>query len=219
MGRPAMYRAMNAPDLSRLESLQIETVLAGATLTALRPRFDRLAARHENGTAPRAVSAFNLFQTPASVAARLVGVLDLKPGARVLEPSAGLGRIIEALPKYCGDVVAVEIAASVSAELFRRDWMGVTLLQRDFLTCTPAELGLFDAVAMNPPFHMRADIRHILHAITFLKPGGRLAALCLDTHHREKALRHRAATWEQLPETTFAKEGTHVRTVLATFTA
>ena len=29
---------------------------------------------------------------------------------------------------------------------------------------------------LNPPFHLRADIRHVLHAMQFLKPGGKLAA-------------------------------------------
>lgn len=209
---------MKPIDLSRLEALQIETVLAGATLAALRPRFDRLAARHENGVAPRAVSAFNLFQTPAEIARRLVESADVRPGMRVLEPSVGLGRLLDALPAGC-EVVAVEHAPQIAAEVFRQDRAGVRLLQRDFLTCTLEELGTFDRVIMNPPFHMRADVRHILHALTFLKPGGKCAALCLDTHHREKALRSLASSWEHLPETTFAKEGTRVRTVLATFTA
>lgn len=207
---------MKPINLSRLEALQIETVLAGASLAAMRPRFERLATRHENGTAPRAVSAFNLFQTPAEVARRLVEAADVRPGMRVLEPEAGLGRILDALPAGC-DVTAVELAPQIAGELFRQNREGVTLLQRDFLTCTPAELGLFDRIVMNPPFHLRADVRHILHALTFLKPGGRCAALCLDTHQRETALCHLAATWENLPESTFAKEGTRVRTVLATF--
>ena len=92
------------------------------------------------------------------------------------------------------------------------------ILQRDFLTCTAAELGTFDAVAMNPPFHLRADVRHILHALEFLKPGGHLAALCLDTHHRATALRPLAATWEPVPAGVFGKEGTSVSTILASFT-
>ena len=67
---------------------------------------------------------------------------------------------------------------------------------------------------MNPPFHMRADIAHILHALQFLCPGGTLAALCLDTYHREHALKHLSTTWEKLPAGTFRAEGTNVATVL-----
>lgn len=203
--------------LDRLRGLQINTILAGANMDAMRERFDKLGNRHEDGTAPRAVSAFNLFQTPPELAARMVGLLDLNRGCRVLEPSAGLGRILDALAPFApSEVVAVESAPACAGELFRQERGGVTIKQRDFLACTPAEFSLFDAVAMNPPFHMRADIRHIQHALTFLKPGGILAALCLDTHHRETALRPLSATWQPLDESTFAKEGTRVRTVLLT---
>lgn len=209
---------MNGDALSRLRDLQLENDGHGALMAQMRPRFQRMADRHENGTAPRAVSAFQLFQTPAEVARRLVDALALRPGARVLEPSAGLGRILDALRGWAYEVVAVEVAAACTGELFRQDRPGLRILQRDFLTCTPEDLGLFDAVAMNPPFHMRADIRHILHARTFLRPGGTLAAICFDTEQRRKALRPIAATWEELPPETFAKEGTHVAAVLLTIT-
>jgi hypothetical protein len=49
-----------------------------------------------------------------------------------------------------------------------------------------------------------------------LAPGGTLAALCLDTPHREKALRHRCATWERIPAGAFKSEGTQVPTILLT---
>ena len=223
---------MNATTFNRLHGLRQENDAAGFALDEMRPRFDRLANRHENGTAPRAVSAFQLFQTPPDLAARLVSALGTIPdGGRILEPSAGLGRILDALqcsggvsPSSGGhrpplQITAVEMAANIAGELFRQDRPGVKLVQRDFLACTVAELGQFDDVAMNPPFHLRADVRHILHARQFLKPGGRLAALCFDTPHRAKALRHLCATWEPIPAGTFGKEGTSVPTVLLTMEA
>lgn len=206
--------------IHRLHALRMENDSVKFAMDEQRPRFERMAARHENGTAPRAVSAFNLFQTPPELAARLVSLLHLKAGDRVLEPSAGLGRLIDAIDTSqprC-PVVAVEVAPQIAAELFRAYQSGVTLKQRDFLQCTRADLGEFDAVAMNPPFHLRADIRHIQHARTFLKPGGRLAALCLDTPHRHAALRSLAATWEPISGA-FGKEGTRVNTVLLTIRA
>lgn len=201
----------------RLHSLRMENDQAGYAMKEMRPRFDRMAARHENGTAPRAVSAFNLFQTPPELAERLVALLGLGRNHRVLEPSAGLGRLLDAIAKTGAfDITAVEVAPHCAGELFRQERAEVRILQRDFLAVTVAELGAFDAVAMNPPFHMRADIRHILHAREFLKDGGTLAALCLDTHHREKALRHLCSTWEQIPAGAFKSEGTGVPTVLLT---
>lgn len=69
---------------------------------------------------------------------------------------------------------------------------------------------------MSAPAPAPDGIRHILHARQFLKPGGRLAAICFDTEHRRQALRPLALTWEELPPGTFAKEGTHVAAVLLT---
>lgn len=207
---------MTPSTFNRLHALRMDNDAARYAQVEMRPRFDRLAARHENGTAPRAVAAFQLFQTPPAIAAQLVARLGgLPPLARVLEPSAGLGRILDALPRHC-ETVAVEMAPQCAVELFTANRINVRILQRDFLTVQPAEIGTFDAVAMNPPFHMRADIRHILHARQFLKPGGRLAALCLNTHHRVEALRPLCSSWEELPAGEFAKEGTAVAVVLLT---
>ncbi len=201
--------------LDRLRGLQIDATLSAATLDALRPRFNTLRDRHDNGTAPRAVSAFQLFQTPPDLAAQLVALLGLAQGSRVLEPSAGLGRLLDALQPFAPvEVVAVETAPQLAAQLFKQDRPGVTLRQRDFLTCTPAELGTFDAIAMNPPFHLRADIAHTLHALAFLHPCGSLAGLCMDTHHRAATLRPLCTHWQPIPAGAFRAEGTNVPTVL-----
>lgn len=208
---------MNSETLTRLHSLRQENAAAGRLLAEQRPRFDRLANRATNGTAPRAVSAFQLFQTAPELAARLVGLLELHRNKNVLEPSAGLGRLLDAIRAAGGwDVSAVELAPECARELYTQERPAVRILQRDFLACTPAELGQFDAVAMNPPFHLRADIRHILHARQFLKAGGRIAALCLDTPHREQALRPLSSTWEKIPAGAFKSSATNVPTVLLT---
>jgi predicted RNA methylase len=202
----------------RLHSLRMENDAVKYTMDDLRPRFDGIANRHVEGTAPRAVSAYQLFQTPPPLAARLASLLPLTSASKVLEPSAGLGRLIDAIAKAApgAPVVAVEKAPQLAAELFRKYQSGVKLLQRDFLQCSPDELGQFDAVAMNPPFHMRDDIRHILHARKFLLPGATLAALCLDTQHRHSALKPLADHWEIIPAGEFRAEGTQVQTVLLT---
>ena len=181
---------MKPSPLHRLHTLRMANEAAGYAMEEIRPRFDKLKTRHEDATAPQAVSAYQLFQTPADIAAGLVALLDLKPGARVLEPSAGLGRLLDALtPQLPSAIVAVEIAPACAGVLFQQDRAGVSIRQADFLSLAPAELGLFDAIVMYPPFHARADIRHILHAMKFLKQGGRLAAICMAGNSRELALR------------------------------
>ena len=145
--------------------------------------------------------------------ARLQSLRDSPPAA----VAAALKALLDALEDYKpGEVVAVESSPDCAGVLYRAERQGVTIKQRDFLETSPEELGTFDSVVMNPPFHMRADIRHIEHALTFLKPGGTLAALCMDGHLREEKLRHRSATWERIESGTFAAEGTKVATILLT---
>lgn len=198
----------------------MENDAARYAMQDIAPRFHQLSNRQENGTAPRAVTAYQLFQTPAALAARMVAMLDIPEGARILEPSAGLGRILEPLEKtQPSEIVAVEISPNCAHELFIQERARVTIKQRDFMLTLPDDLGHFDFVVMNPPFHMRDDIRHIEHALTFLRKGGKLAALCMDTEHRERALRHQCSSWENVAAGTFRAEGTNVPTILLTITA
>lgn len=210
---------MKPATFHRLHALRMENDAHRYKMQEQAPRFERMAERHTNGTAPRAVAAFQLFQTPPALAHRLAALLPQRQGMRILEPSAGLGRLIDAVHNFePSEVVAVEMAAECARELFTQERAGVRLVQRDFLTVAPDEIGSFDAVIMNPPFTMRSDIRHTLHALKFLRPGGTLAALVMDTSHREKALRHLAATWEKIPAGAFKTEGTNVPTVMLSIT-
>lgn len=214
---------MNA--FHRLHQLRMENDAAGFAMQEMKPRFDRLAGRHTNGAAPVAVSAYQLFQTPVPIAAQLAALLGLNAvdpsTARVLEPSAGLGRLIDALSAVDHRLVAVEMEPVLCRHLYENydSCNGEkTLYQRDFLTMKPAETGLFDAIIMNPPFHMRSDIKHILHALTFLKPEGKLAAICMEGPHRDKALRPLASKWISLDPATFAETGTRVQTAMLLIT-
>lgn len=209
---------MKLPNTHRLHALRMLNDQAGYEMQDQAERFATIAGRHVNGTAPRAVVAHQLFQTPSDLAARLVALLDLAPGSRVLEPSAGLGRILDCLPmSKVSEVVAIDQSPDCTAELFKQDRQGVKILQRDFLSVLPDEIGHFNAVAMNPPFTVRSDIKHIRHAMDFLRPGGRLACIMMDTPRRETTFRDEATHWEKLPENSFSKEGTQVATVLALF--
>ena len=205
--------------IDRLKELRSINGASGRRLAKVRPRFERLADRHTNGAAPVAVAAFNLFPTPQAIAAKLAGVLNPAAGARILEPSAGTGRLLDAVALYNpGEVVAVEIAPECAGVLFGQARPGVTLRQRDFLACNPEDLGAFDGVLMNPPFHMRADVAHILHAVRFLRPGGKLAAICMDGRARRSAFSGPGWTWEDLPAGSFRETGTNTATAIVTFT-
>lgn len=209
------------PHSDRLRALQAENELAGVVMGAEAARFAALASRHTDGTAPRAVSSFNLFQTPAVLAGRLVESLPaLAPGARMLEPSAGLGRLYVAARARFNEagIVLVENAPQCCAELYRMTEHDAraTLKQADFLTLTPADTGgLFDAVLMNPPFKQGRDIKHIRHALDFLRPGGRLVAICA-AGPRQRAALAPLGEWFDLPAGSFRSEGTGVDAAIVT---
>jgi phospholipid N-methyltransferase len=193
-----------------------------ATRTYVAPErtpFDEMKDSLKAGV--RVVSTPQLFPTPSTVAADMVALAEIEPGHRVLEPSAGTGVLVSAINDAHDDVeiTAVEINSDLVTRL-RLKFNGVAkTVQNDFLELLAADLGgKFDRVVMNPPFAPNAaDVAHILHAIELTKPGGRVVAICANGPRQQKELRHRAESWEDLPEGTFASQGTNVLTVLATF--
>lgn len=163
----------------------------------------------------KVVSAPQLFPTPPELAERMAARAELWPGARVLEPSAGTGRLIRAIyAEAAAEVVAVEVNPEL-AEMLRKGDGRIDVREADFLACN-GDLGTFDRVVMNPPFTGGSDIRHVLHARKFLRPGGLLVALCAAGPRQEAALQPLADSWEVLPEGSFKAEGAGVRVALLT---
>jgi phospholipid N-methyltransferase len=156
-------------------------------------KFAALAEQLREGV--KVVSAPNLFPTPPEVARRVVELADIQPGQRVLEPSAGTGSLLEALPDT--PTVAVEINGQL-AEALQRRFTGAEVHRGDFLTMN-GELGTFDRIVMNPPFDHGSDIEHVRHAYAKLKPGGRLVAICANGPRQQDELGEISATWESLP--------------------
>ena len=166
------------------------------------------------------VTAPQLFPTPAGLAARMVELADIQPGARVLEPSAGTGRILQAIREAWTvgtqgrpTRTAVEIDPRLCDRLEVIE-AGALIVRGDFLAMDSDTLGTFDRVLMNPPFINGADIAHIKHAAGMLKTGGRLVALCANGPRQRAQLMPLADSWEDLPAGTFGESGTGVRAAL-----
>lgn len=213
--------------IDRLLSLQHENDAAGVEMLRLAPRFHALEQRHIEGTAPKAITGFNLFQTPPHIAERMADIIkaEVRPGARILEPEVGLGRLYEPFAKPEASellahwVMIEEVRECVHAvsEALKKAGAQADLRHRDFLTTTQEELGgMFDAVIMNPPFKMGRDIKHIQHAYGMLKVGGVLVSLCYNGVKQNKKLRPLCDTWEVLPEGSFKEEGTDASVALLT---
>ena len=81
---------------------------------------------------------YQFYETPPDLAQRMVAIAHVREGDRVLEPSAGRGAILKALPQTI-DRTAVELNPAM-AELHLH---AHTIHFRDFLGCN-GELGAFD---------------------------------------------------------------------------
>jgi len=173
---------------------------------------DSLRAGVQTFTAPQ------LFPTPISLADRIIDLAAIQPGQRVLEPSAGTGRLLDALADYDVSVTAVEHSTSLANTLAQR-YPKMHVVNTDFLEFDDEHK--FDTVVMNPPFGGADDIKHITHALSLLRPGGRIVALCAGGPRQEAALRplvtENGGVWERLPEGTFKESGTGVNVVLLAF--
>jgi len=169
----------------------------------------------------KVVAAPQLFPTPRALARRLAEAADIEDGARVLEPSAGTGVLVEEIRSVSGftaAVTAVEINRALADALGRINGGGscAAIHCRDFTEMEPSDLGDFDRIVMNPPFERGADVRHIKHALRFLRPGGRLVAVCAAGRREvlEPLALESGGTWEDLPDSTFSEQGTDVRVAL-----
>lgn len=211
----------------------LDAALASAVERSRRPvkapdvRKEKAAALREalkNGV--KVVVADQLFTTPKDVARRMVELADVSGGQRILEPSAGTGNLVTAIIDRCmgmdlvGKLVMVEVNPALAKGLEERRQRQLyataenfEVHTKDFLTCN-GDLGLFHRIVMNPPFKNADDVKHIAHAFHMLRPGGRLVAICANGPRQQAALKPIAKQWIDLPDGTFADEGTNVRTAM-----
>lgn len=168
-----------------------------------------------------------------------------KPQLRILEPSAGTGQLArrcitsikdfsdwsdygepEKMERWRHEyrfdnlVDCVELQSTLAHGLESTGLYNRVYCQ-DFLTLRPEATGLYDIVVMNPPFDRERDIDHVMHALTFLKPGGLLTAIMSSgTEFREtkKAAAFREVVAKMgghfidLPPGSFSEVGTNVNT-------
>jgi type I restriction-modification system DNA methylase subunit len=162
---------------------------------------------------------YQFYETPPELARRMVALADVREGQRVLEPSAGRGGILKAIPQTVHRT-AVELNSSM-ADLGAH---AQRVHYGDFLQCN-GELGAFDRIIANPPFRNGQDVDHVRHMHDLLKPGGILVTVMspawqyrTDRKHAEfrawlQELDHEV---EDLPGGTFKSSGTNIRTLLVT---
>ncbi|WP_297322892.1 DUF4942 domain-containing protein [uncultured Bartonella sp.] len=187
---------------------------------------------------------FGFYPTPQNVVDEVLAKVKLyrghdAPDLAILEPSAGTGNLARPLasttefreavanvgwqsytakPKVDCIEVQPDLAEKLKAEgIYNR------VIASDFLALKPDQTNLYDRVVMNPPFDRERDIDHVMHALSFLKPGGQLVAvMSAGTEFRQtrKASAFRGlmqkwkAEWTDLPVGSFSETGTNVNTLI-----
>lgn len=127
--------------------------------------------------------------------------------ARVLEPSCGDGRILDAIRERGHHALGVEYHPGRASEARAK---GHNVLSANFLD-QPASPD-FDYVVMNPPFYGRHYVKHVKHALRFLKVGGTLVSILPATAHYDHD--ELKGEWRDLPVGSFSAAGTNVPTGL-----
>lgn len=167
---------------------------------------------------------FEFFPTPPEIARRVVDLAEITNEMQVLEPSAGRGALVLEVKERAPDAMVSMFELMPDNNKFLRDLKlhacGIGE-PTDFLDVKPFDV--FDRVVMNPPFGRQADIKHVSHALKFLKPGGLLVSVMassvtfrsnkLTTDFRQ-LIEERGGHIEELPEGAFKSSGTMVNTVI-----
>ena len=145
------------------------------------------------------------YRTPTAVVERILANERLNDGSLVLEPSCGDGAILDELVKRGMKAAGIEVDAGRAQQSRAK---GHSVMIGNFLSVEPNPV--YDAVVMNPPFVGKHYVKHVEHALKFLKDGGRLITILpASAWYEHKLLKGR---WTDLPVASFRESGTNVST-------
>lgn len=196
----------------------------------------------EYGRAVGHARVFGFYPTPKSLAERVVDLASIYNAdvpLRVLEPSAGTGALSSLLAAeqsserwdreaqgqvrktWRARVDVVEIQPELADRLELSGEYG-RVVCADFLNVVPNYPSNYDRVVMNPPFDGQRDIDHVSHALSFLKPGGKLIAIMsagvqFRTNRKAAAFRKlvdaHGGRFADNPPGSFSEVGANVNTI------
>ena len=161
---------------------------------------------------------FEFFPTPAAVVDMMHDIAGIETYMHILEPSAGRGALVNRL-----EDVHVHCIEKMPANAMHLRDEGYQVEEADFMGVP--QRPDFDRVLMNPPFSKGQDVKHVTHAIGFLKPGGRLVAIMgagvifrqdKRTAEFRELVNCMGGVIDPLPEGSFKSSGTMVNTVIVT---
>jgi len=148
------------------------------------------------------------YPTPESLAAKVVEEASISQSDEVLEPSAGQGAIACLLP--ADQTTCVEINP-LNCKILEAK--GLNVACADFLQWEN-DGKRFDKIVMNPPYSEGRFQAHLNHAVTLLKPGGKLVAILPSNYIDKIDLPTMSVTWSTAYKNKFA--GTSISVAILT---
>lgn len=157
------------------------------------------------------------WSTQRKLAERMVELADIRPGQRVLEPSAGKGNIADAIRSLCPESI-IDVAERNHTLRQILELKGYRVIGDDCIEIMPDEYR-YDRALLNPPFEAGQDMAHAMHCYSLLNPGGRLVAIVGAGAIHNSTNKHKAfqawldevgADIEKLDESDYGKD--HGRT-------
>lgn len=177
---------------------------------------DRLTAKHIPG----------FFPTPNALAEKMATIADFNGHNTVLDPSCGIGSLLKAACAHVEpkSVQGFEINQELAA--FAQCDTDAMIQCCDFMEQHAELCNKYSVILMNPPYEKNQAPQHVLHALRFLAPGGRLVALLpanLRAYHERgqdgnrhvnefcKALNKLACKWHDVPSGSFSGKDAAVK--------
>jgi len=199
-----------APQIGRVEDAPAEIAAMLTSLTALTLTHTRRSEEQVE---------MDQFSTPPALAALAVAAAQVRPGDRVLEPSAGTG-LLAVCAEACGAAVELNELSDHRAALLDGLFQACSRTRYDAanLPNLLPSSGSFGAVITNPPFQKLAA--HLIASVKTLADGGRMVAIVPTRAFTDKDLLASLAAHGEVvamlcfPDRAYAKHGTSVETGL-----
>jgi len=177
----------------------------------------KLGLALETGVSIDEKKLFQAFFTPEKLAQRVARMASVC-GCSVLEPSCGEGTLADAcMQEGAVSVQCIEVNPEFAARAIEKC---LDVVVADFLALPLPASGddKFDRIVMNPPFTRGQDIRHVRHALGWLRPKGTLVSIIMPHSDQDLAVLFPDAdfTVEDVPPGTFKESGTTIATRILT---
>ena len=141
-----------------------------------------------------------LFETPESIADKLVEYAEIDNYQTILEPSAGRGRIIKSIQKVCSCQIDYCEINDVNRK-YLDEIKNINFLEEDFLKLKTNKK--YTRILANPPFAKNKDIDHIMKMYELLSEKGILVSI--SSNHWQMAKEKKCQEFRKFIEYTNAE--------------